>query len=833
MSSAAPALAGQEGIDLALQRYASEAKRGDLMLDAQCDPAMVQRWAQMFAAIAGPDRGGLAGLQERTAQQVLDLGMAFRLTGEVEERVWPLSPVPILLHARQWQSIEQGLAQRAELLEMLLGDIYGEGSLVASGELPSAVVTGAPDYWPQMHGVVPPQGHRLQFYAVDLARGPDGEWRVLADYVRTPVGAGYALENRLAMTRATDDALGVVNFLRLAPFFADFRQGLAAICGRTDPRIALLTPGRYNQSYAEQAHLARYLGILLVEGDDLTVRDGQLFVRTVEGVKRVDGLWRRMGTDLLDPLAFDARSTIGVPDLFEAIRNGGLALANWPGAGVLETPVLAAFLPRLCRKLLGEPLLIPNVATWWCGQDKERAFVRANVDRLAIGSAFGRAVPAIPHGRARLATRLTPDERAAFLEELDQRPVDYVGQELVRLSTTPTLVNGELKPRPFILRAFLARDAQGTWRAMPGGFARLAAHDDMRAVLMGEGDMSADVCIVTDEPFVGHALLDRGAPVPIRRVAGTLPSKAADNFFWLARYLERGEMVLRMVRVLVGGSIEGDAASTLDRQTLERVAATLVTWGAARPDSLAGGVNRLCIHALSDSLMPGSVQSLFKAAETIGRGLRERLAVDFWRLLNRQIGVVSQERPALLMSHVAQLLDRCAALSGLAAENMIRGSGWRFLEIGRRLERAVHLCRLVKTFAGDQASGHDLNLLLDLCDCQISYRNRYLAGLALAPVRDMLVLEPGNPRSLDFQIEAILGHLRALPSLRDDGMPEEPVQLALALSARLRAATAEQLTSADLDMIESSLLTLSDRINDRFFLKGEDAPRASGMTRLA
>lgn len=823
----------QDEIDLALMRYAQQAGKGDLLQSAQSDPLMAQRWSAMFSALGSADRGGLAALQERAAQQVVDLGMAFRLTGEVEERVWPLSPIPILLHASRWRSLEVGLAQRADLLERLLEDLYGERSLIASGELPASVVAGTPDYWRQMEGLSPPRGHRLQFYAVDLARGPDGDWRVLADYVRTPVGAGYALENRLAMTRATDDALGVVNFVRLAPFFSDFRNGLAAICARPDPRIALLTQGRYNQSYAEQAHLARYLGILLVEGDDLTVRDGRLYVRTVEGVKRVDGLWRRMGTDLLDPLAFDARSTIGVPGLYETLREGSLAIANWPGAGVLEAPALAAFLPRLCRKLMGEPLRIPNVATWWCGQQKECDFVRQNVDRLAIRSAFGLPVPALPHGRARIAARLTEEERSAFLTELERRPMDYVGQELVQLSTTPALVDGALLPRPFILRAFLARDANGEWRAMPGGFGRLAAHDDMRAVLMGEGDMSADVCIVTDEPQPSIGTLDSSAPIAIRRVAGTLPSKAADNFFWLARYLERGEMVLRMVRVLIGGSIEGEAASTLDKPTLDRVAETLVVWGSAQKDMMAQGTGKLCLHALTDPDMSGSVQSLFEAAEAIGRGLRERLAVDFWRLLSRQIDQVSGARSAQLMAHVARLLDRCAALSGLAAENMVRGAGWRFLEIGRRLERAIHICRLARTFAGDGASGHDLNLLLDLCDCQISYRTRYLAGLALAPVRDMLLLEPNNPRSLAFQVDAILGHLRALPSLRNDGMPEPPMQLAQALFARLQAASAETLTTRDFDVIEAALLDLSDRIDDRFFLKGEDAPRASGMTRLA
>jgi uncharacterized circularly permuted ATP-grasp superfamily protein/uncharacterized alpha-E superfamily protein len=820
-----------DALDLALRRYRRDAGRCDLMLAA--DPVMAGRWQAMFAELGAPDRGGLLALQERTAQQVLDLGMAFRLAGEKEERVWPLSPVPLLLSSATWARLEAGLTQRAELLETLLADIYGPGKLVASCELPAAAIAGSVDYWRQMHGVAPPRGNRLQFMAFDLGRGPDGEWRVLADHARTPVGAGYALENRLAMTRATNDLFARMNLVRLAPFFADFRNGLAATCERVDPRIALLTPGRLNQSYPEQAHLARYLGLLLVEGDDLVVREGKLYVRTIEGLKRVDGLWRRMITQLLDPLAFDARSTIGIPDLFEAMQSGGLAIANWPGCGLIEAPVLAAFLPRLCKLVRGEPLAIPNIATWWCGQTAERAHVRAELDRLAVGPAFGRPMPGFRDGRPRLAARLNEKEHADVLAGLDRRPADYVGQELVQLSTTPALVNGELLPRPFILRVFLARDGDGRWRAMPGGFARLAAHDDMRAVLMGEGDMSADVCVIADEP-APHGTALEGADAPaIRRLAGTLPSKAADNFFWLARYLERGEIVLRMVRLLLGGRIEADSAASLDEATLDRVADTLVAWGAADVDARDAGIPALCANALSESERPGSVPALFGAAEAIGRGLRDRLAVDYWRLLSRQHGSPPDGQTQLLIAHVARLLDRCSALSGLAAENMVRGAGWRFLDMGRRVERAIHVSRLVRSFGRDAASADDLNLLLDLCDSQISFRTRYLAGVALPAVRDMLVLDPDNPRSLAFQVEQILAHLRALPTLRDDGMPEPPMRLATAVSARLAAASADTLCDADLAAMENWLLDLSNAIAARFFPKGEDAPRASGMTRLA
>ncbi|WP_419722900.1 circularly permuted type 2 ATP-grasp protein [Sphingobium aquiterrae] len=814
-----------------LRRYEAEANAGDLMLSAP--PDMATRWQDMLEALLAHGDGDFAPLQERAARQVLDLGMAFRLAGEPDERAWPLSPVPLLIAAGEWRVIEAGMAQRAELLEHILADVYGPQQLVANGSLPAAVVTGSRSWWRQMERVNPPGGRYLHFYAADLARGPNGEWRVLADHTRAPTGAGYALENRLAMARVTGDLLGRLSARRLAPFFAAFRHGLAQCCTRSDPRIALLTPGRFNQSYAEQAHLARYLGLLLVEGEDLTVQDDRLYVRTIEGIKRIDAIWRRMDTRFLDPLTFDSRSRIGVPDLFAAIAKGGLVVANWPGAGIAESPAFGAFLPSLADDLLGSGLILPNIATWWCGQPAERDMVLAGLDNMAIGSAYAEPVPGLEDGRGHIGARLDDAHRAALLDGMARRPMDYVGQELVQLSTTPAIVNGELVPRPFTLRVFVTRDQNGEWRIMPGGFARLAGHGDIRAVLMGEGDMAADVCIVSDTPEEVVSLLDAAFSPPIRRVAGTLPSKAADNLFWLTRYLERAEMTLRMVRALLGGTIEADGAAALEHETMTRVAGLLAGWGAVEPEDAQKGITALCREAIADTAQPGSVHALLGSAATVGQGIRERLAAEYWRLLSAPLGRAEHSRAEPLLEHVGTLINRLSALSGLAAENMVRGHGWRFHDLGRRIERAIHLCRLLTAFAHDGARSDDLNVLLDLTDCQISYRMRYLSGLSLYPIRDMLGLEPQNPRSLAFQIERVARHLAVLPSLRNDGMPEAPVQICNAIVASLAATSADRLDVAALEAIETRLLALSDAIGTRFFLQGRDAERAVGMTRLA
>jgi uncharacterized circularly permuted ATP-grasp superfamily protein/uncharacterized alpha-E superfamily protein len=794
--------------------YLAAAPTGDLFAGAA--PDMAGHWRAMLARLATQATDDPATLADHVARQAADLGLAFRLTGDEQERAWPLGPVPLLIGAAEWSHIERGLTQRAQLLERVVADIYSTQSLVREGKLPASVVTGSPHYWRVMTDTPPPNGHFLHFYAADIGRGPNGEWRVLSDRVRTPVGVGYALENRLALSRATGDLLSAMNTRRLAPFFAELRRGLAADCARSDPRIGLLTPGRFNQSYAEQAHLARYLGLLLVEGDDLIVSDGRLFVRTIQGLKRVDGLWRWMDSRFLDPLAFDGGSRIGVADLYDACARGGLMVSNWPGAGVIESRAFGAFLPQLARAMLGSDLILPNIATWWCGQPRERDHVRARLDQLVVGSAFDQPVAGLPDAQFLPGASLDGVQRTALLDAMARRPMDYVGQEIVKLSTTPAVIDGRLAPLPFTLRVFVARDGSGQWRAMPGAFARLAGHGDIRAALMGRGDMSADMCVIDGKPVPPDSLLGGRAPA-IRRIGGMLPAKAADNLFWLGRYIERAEMTLRLIRAIAGGSIEADLGPSLASPTMTRLVALLAQWGAV-PGSGAA-VGPLCATALGDSRQPGSVRALMGVVANIGEGLRDRLASDFWRLVRLPFPRFDGAVTETLLEASSRMIDRISALAGLAAENMGRGDGWRFHDMGRRMERAVNGCRLISLFGGDQASDDDLTVLLDLMDSQISYRTRYLTGPALPPVRDLLALEPFNPRAIAWQAARLAEHIAVLPTLRADGMPEEPRRHADALVARLAPLTGDMLTMADIADAESRLLGLSDAIGQRYFLQ--------------
>ncbi|WP_294392108.1 circularly permuted type 2 ATP-grasp protein [uncultured Sphingomonas sp.] len=816
-----------------LESYIAQAGGGDVVRDDMGRGA--RWWHHLFDGVATLTEGRLQRLQDRVGRQVNEIGTTFRLPGDPAERPWPLSALPLLIGEDEWRGIADGVAQRAELLERVLGDIYGPATLVADGHLPAPLVTGSRHFWRSMIGMEPRGGHRLHIYAVDLARGPDGGWRVLADHVRAPVGAGYALENRLAASRVMGALQTRLNLHRLAGFFADFREGLAAACKRDDPRIGLLTPGRYNQSYAEQAHLARYLGFLLVEGDDLAVRDNRLYVRTIEGLKRVDALWRRMDARFLDPLAFDSASSIGVPGLMDAIAADDAVLANAPGVGVVESPAFAAFLPRVARKLLEQDLTLPNIATWWCGQAGPCGEMRARLDDLLVSPAFADPVVGLPNGPV-LGASLDTAGRTALEQAMALRPQDYVGREVVRLSTMPVVADGRLVARPFTLRAFAVRDGTGAWSVMPGGFARIGEGADERAAVMGEGAFSADVGVVALHAVEPVSLLPQH--VAVRRNPGTLPSRAADNLYWLGRYLERGEATLRLVRATLGGTIDADTGANLVPVTLDRLATLLISTGASQlvsceeDEEEAGGV----IHDLAELAAaaldgPGlaGIRTLFGTIHNIASGIRDRLSADVWRLVDMPLPPAQGEDAGALLARVGALQERFAALAGLAAENMGRTAGWRFHDLGRRMERALVACRLCRNFGTEAATADDLTTLLDLMDSQISYRSRYMTGLALVPVRDLVALDPFNPRSLAYQMVRIREHLAALPSLRDDGMEEEQLAVANELALMVTTVRAESLSRATLLGIENRLMALSDAIAARFFLQGAETVRAPGM----
>ena len=800
-----------------LKDYPVDVDAGDLYRHAP--PEVAAKWVAMANGLFGLAQESGLSAQELVARQIADLGMSFRMTGDVEERPWPLTPMPLIIGAAEWAEVERGLTQRARLLEAVAADIYGPGRLVRDGHLPAAVVAGSRYFARAMTDLPPRGGHYIHVYAVDLARGPHGQWRVLGDRLRLANGVGYALENRLALSRGTGSLLSDIHARRLAQFFGDLREGIAADCLRDSPRIALLTPGRFNQSYPEQAHLARYLGFPLVEGRDLAVMDDKLFVRTISGPKRVDALWRWIDTKSLDPLAFDARSTIGVPDLYEAWARGSVAMANWPGVEVAEAPAFAAFLPALFEDMLGEEMILPNVATWWCGQAREAALVKRYLDELVITPAFGSEVEGLTGIGPTPGASLSAKQRENLLAAMARRPMDYCGQEIIHLSTTPALVGEAFEPRAFTVRAFVARDADGEWKVMPGGFARLSSSGEMATTLMGEGDVSADVCVVDDKPQGEANRLTLSSAPTVRRGGGILAAQAADNLYWFGRYAERAEMTVRLIRAILGSSIEVDAAAGGNLAVRERLVGLLADWGAISYADAKLPAPQACRLALAEANLAGGVTALMASLKRVGQSLRDRFAPDFWRIANRDLPLPESHRPGALLRTARELVERFSALSGLGSEDMVRGPAWSFLDIGRRLERALSICRIMRQIGKVGEESDRLGVLLDLYDSQITYRSRYLSVPARDPVYDLLLLDPDNPRSLAYQAIALEAQIAALPRLGEDALPEAPLREARAILAPLTTLTVDALDDEVLSKIETRLLALSDAISTRYFLQ--------------
>lgn len=794
-------------------------------------------WSTLLDTLAGLGQEGVEHRFAAAARRINDMGVTYRVHGEARERPWPLTRLPLIVTESEWSEIAAGVAQRAELLDLILRDVYGEGRIVSDGDLPAAAVAGSPEFIRPMRGVKPVGGRWLRFYAADIGRGPDGKWWVLGDRAQAPSGAGYAIENRLILARAFPSLYREMKVRRLAGFFRDFRAGLAAAATRSDPRICLMTPGPFSETYSEHVYLARYLGFMLVEGEDLVTSEGKLHVRTVAGLKRADVVWRRVDADWLDPLEANAASRLGAPGLFDALRQGSVALANMPGAGLVESRALMSFLPALSQKLLGETLRLPNVATWWCGQEAERAETLRAFDSRAIAGAFGDKAQGLPDARPAVAAELDPDQRARLIRAMQTRGMDYVGQEIVKLSTTPAWANGALTPRPFSLRIFAAATPDG-WKIMPGGFCRVSDRRDARAVTMGAGALSADVWVIGETPVENATLLPSKNDAPVVRVPGNLPSRAADNLFWMGRYLERAEATLRVVRCLCNRLTETQSNAIQGRQPIERCERLLLAWGAAPPlySSHPGAAIALC--AASNINFYGSARAIAAQAKRSASIIRERLSQDMWQLLVRLEARLDRAAAGAplepeIMECTERALHTLAALSGLMDENFNRVAGWAFLDLGKRIERAINTCRFARQFVDDDPTMETLDALLELVDSQITYRSRYLAGPALAPTLDMTMLDPFNPRSVAFQTRRIDEHLAALPALADDGMMEPQRRLAVALRADLEAEDARRIDPMRILLVEQRLMALANAVVERYFSHSSDSTPADKRSKLA
>jgi uncharacterized circularly permuted ATP-grasp superfamily protein/uncharacterized alpha-E superfamily protein len=742
--------------------------------DTQFSP----HWAEFFRHL-GSD--GLADLNQRSAnlrRQIRDNGVTYNVYADASgpQRPWSLDLFPLIIPPESWKQIEAGVLQRVRVLDHVLADVYGPQHLLASGLLPSALVQGHPGYLRAMHGVKPVGGMHLPIAAFDLARGPDGNWWVVSQRTQAPSGLGYLLENRLAVSRQFPQAFESMEVQRLAGTYRALIEGLKAMSpAGAESHIALLTPGPYNETYFEHAYLARYLGLTLVEGSDLTVRDQRLYLKTLNGLQPVHGLLKRLDDEYLDPLELRPDSTLGVPGLLQAIRAGNVLVANTPGSAFLESPALLGFLPALARHLLKEELQLPALPTWWCGEraalEEVLPLLNESVIKPTYPASDGRHSFKTVSGHG-LPQRDLDEWVGRILRQSDEHTV----QARMPLSQIPTWrqVNAREKiaRRSVMLRVFAVADGPRSWRVLPGGMARIASANAEFAS-MQRGGSSADVWVQTTGGVDSATLLNTqpGAAAIIQRKR-QVTSRAAENLFWLGRYTERSENTTRLARLTLA-SLNGDDQSSQPLLSwLSQMAAYAgLVLPSVPPAQQARRVfERSLIDGLNKTTLASSVGFNLKALRQSASAVRERLSQEHWNvIMHTEEGFFDRcaQRP-FGSSDALRALEfasgHLAAITGAQTDRMTRDHGWRLLSIGRHIERLGFLASALSLGLKNQALEDEAGFeaILALFDSTITFHAQFQQSRELAALLDLLVIDQDNPRSLSWVAHSLRGRLAKL-----------------------------------------------------------------------
>ena len=780
------------------------------------DGAPRAHWQPLMSALDAISPSVLAQRQDRVRRMRHEDGATFNPFAENGGRgtPWALDQIPLPIPAAEWAVLEAGLIQRAELLERILADVYGPQNLVRQGHLPAELIYANPRFLRPCHGIVPAGRHYLSYYAADLYRTADGRFRVLRDHGGNPAGLGYALENRIVISRVFSTLYHQTQIRRLAPFFHAFHNQLVHWgAPRPDPGIVLLSPGPDSRIYFEHALLSRYLGYPLVEGQDLTVRNGEVFLKKLAGLEPVGTIFRHIADDTSDPFALRLAAACGVAGLLQACREQQVNVTNPVGSGFVDTPLLSACLPNLCRHLTGGDLMLENHPAWWCGHGDGLNHVLGNLDGLAVTRAMDRLAA------------VTPIKESANLStEIAAAPHLYMASEPVRPSSVPAWNPDSVGPRPALLRVFVCATGDG-FSVMPGGLAITAA--DVATLLEDapESQQSKDIWVYSDRPVTPFSLMDSLKSVSVLTRGSDLPSRVADHLLWLGRYMERAEGMIRMLRSvfrrLTGESRLADIPELPFLLSLLRSENTIP----AQPEGEDEEIPRFreLVRQLDDALYDEdrseSIVTVLKRVQNAARNVRDRLSLDCWRVINRLEGF-GDTKSGDPLDVLEDTLFTLSAFSGLAMESMTRGLGWRFMDLGRRIERAINQTNLIRLGLPRVClhSPSALEALLEISDSIMTYRARYRTAFQLAPVMDLLVMDESNPKSIAFQCSQIAAHVEALPrqDQRRYASAEERLALEMLTTVRLLDLVGLECSKQDQrrQALDETLATLENNLGE-------------------
>ncbi len=821
-------------------------------------------WQRLVELLGSWQPAELADRWEQARRVIRDNGVTYNAHDEAagEQRPWVLDPIPLVIAQADWDRLEVGINQRARVLEALLADLYGPQHMLREGIVPPELVYANPGFLRCCHGIAQPGGRWLHLHAVVVARNRDGKWMALGDRTGVPQGLGYALENRLVVSRLLPEVFQQCHVERLAPFFIALRSLLRGLLPTRDaPRVALQSPGPASATYFEDAYLARYLGFPLVEGGDLTVRSDKLALKTLGGLVPLDVLLRRVPDRLCDPLELDGTALEGTPGLVEAVREGRAALANPIGSGLVESPGFAEFLPAVSRRLLGEELLLASPNSRWCGIPSNLEHVLQSLDDCVLESVVPRRgmkrfVPALLDSRS----------RSRLLDEVRARPGEWVGRQRVERSVAPCWHDGAIAPASVLLRCFAVASPTG-FQTMRGGLARMnvGRASGEETLLSSQG--SKDVWVLASGPVQPVTLLRQpGQPLQLRRSGYDLPSRVADDLFWLGRHAERSEGTARLLRTVVNRlASEGNQDAALEAAILM---VALEIQPLVRKEWLEPGragtlrdIQEAVLALAYDGGQAGGVQEGIDRLWRTASVVRDRISIDSWKILSRVRRDCLAGRPAPgsgglgrtsdVLPYLDTLIFDLAAFAGLGTESMTRGPGWRFLDMGRRVERATAMIQLVATSLvpprpaeATDGSQRLEEMLLEIADSSMTYRNRYPGMLEPAPLVDLLVIDETNPRSAAFQFAALAVHVEALPREAASPVLSGERRAVLEALASLRLADVEALAATGTDggrpklgellaLLAAAVLEFSESLTHRYLVHAVPQRRLGDSTTSA
>lgn len=815
------------------------------------DGALRPHWEYLLGAIESLGSTGIEERRREAHRLIRDNGVTYNVYGDPQgfTRPWNLDLIPLLIRSDEWAVIERGLLQRAELLNHILLDLYGPRELMRKGLVPADLFDGYPGYLLPCHGIQVAGNRPLVYYAADLIRAPDGTWCVAADRTQNPSGAGYALENRVVVSHVLPSLFRDSHVHRVAGFFRSMRRTLTRLAPRRDDhaRVVVLTPGQSNEAHFEHAYLANYLGYTLVQGADLSVRDGALWLRTLGRLEPIHAVLRRVDDELCDPLELREDSLLGVPALVQAARTGRVVLANALGSGLLEHPGLAAFLPGLCRQILGEDLLLAGVPTYWCGDPASLEHVLGNLSRMTVKLVGG------PSGTERFASnRMAPGELLSLADRIRAEPRLFVAKDWIAPSTSPSLVGGRIKPRPTVLRSFLV-SGDDDYTVLPGGLSRVALSEDTHLATSRLGGLAKDTWVLASEPERQESLIatsDHSTPAVVQE--SEVSSRVADNLFWIGRYAERAEGLVRLLRVAVFKLSErasfapGGETALFVYPLLEALTRQTQTFpgfvGKGAQDLLRDPTPEM-LSLISDASRLGALPQTLQALVNAAWSVRDRLSADTWRVVNdieQNLRALTRDPPGMLseaLDDLDPLITSLVAFSALTHENMTHNEGWHFLEAGRRLERCSNLATLLKTTLVPVGAESEETLLVEavlvVTDSLITYRRRYRAGTRIGALLDLVFQDELNPRALAYQLVALQPLVQQMPRMELATGWTQAEKLVLKSLTDVRLAEINRLLGVDgqgkrrealhlmLETVGKGLAAISDALTAQYFAHEE------------